>query len=149
MKSIDLGKSIQILANVGVIAGILFLAVEIRQNNELLATQARYERADVRRSANLRYIENPELIRVTVAAQNGAPLTEEDSYLLERAYRLTLDDYNFVYEEYRRGLLDERSLPGGGTFRRSPGMEALWNQQKESYDPEFAQWVEETLLGGR
>ena len=149
MKNIDLGQTIQILANVGVIAGILFLAVEIRQNNELLATQARYERADVRRSANLRYIENPELIRVTVAAQNGKPLTEEDSYLLERAYRLTLDDYNFVYDEYRRGLLDERSLPGGGTLRRSPGMEALWNQQKSSYDPDFVQWVEEALLGRR
>ena len=39
MKKIDLGQTIGILANVGVIAGIVFLAVELRQNNELLATQ--------------------------------------------------------------------------------------------------------------
>ena len=32
MKKIDLSQSIVILANIGVIAGIVFLAVEIRQN---------------------------------------------------------------------------------------------------------------------
>lgn len=37
MKKIDLGQTITILANVGVIAGIIFLGIEIRDN----ATQAR------------------------------------------------------------------------------------------------------------
>ena len=32
MKKLDLGQSIQILANIGVIAGIAFLAVQIRTN---------------------------------------------------------------------------------------------------------------------
>jgi hypothetical protein len=32
MKKIDLGQTIQILANVGVIAGIVFLAIEVRTN---------------------------------------------------------------------------------------------------------------------
>lgn len=34
MKKFDLGKSVSILANVGVIAGILFLAIEIRESRE-------------------------------------------------------------------------------------------------------------------
>ncbi len=42
MKKIDLGQTITILANVGVIAGIVFLAVELRQNNTLMAAQARF-----------------------------------------------------------------------------------------------------------
>jgi len=33
MKRIDLGQTIQILANIGVIAGIVFLAIEVRQAN--------------------------------------------------------------------------------------------------------------------
>ena len=41
MKKIDPGQTIQILANVGVIAGIAFLAVELRQNNELLRSSSR------------------------------------------------------------------------------------------------------------
>ena len=38
MKKIDLGQTIQILANVGVIAGIIFLGIEIRGST--MATQA-------------------------------------------------------------------------------------------------------------
>lgn len=41
MAKIDLGQTIQVLANVGVIAGIIFLAVEIRQNNRLMMAQTR------------------------------------------------------------------------------------------------------------
>ena len=41
MKKIDLGETIQVIASVGVIAGIVFLGVELQQNNELLAAQAR------------------------------------------------------------------------------------------------------------
>ena len=43
MKKIDLGQTITILANVGVIAGIVFLAIELRQNNEYMAANARYD----------------------------------------------------------------------------------------------------------
>ena len=42
MKKIDLGQSIGILANVGVIAGLVFLGYELRQNNEILEQQERY-----------------------------------------------------------------------------------------------------------
>jgi len=42
MKKIDLGQSIAILANIGVIAGIIIVAYELRQNTlatELVASQ--------------------------------------------------------------------------------------------------------------
>ena len=41
MKRIDLGKTVTLIANVGVIGGILLLAYELRQNNELKAAEAR------------------------------------------------------------------------------------------------------------
>ena len=146
MNKFDLAQTLGLLANVGVIAGIIFLAVEIQQNNELLATQARYERDAVSRSGSLRLIENPQLIRALVKAQNSEPLTQEEALLLELSCSLTLENYSFVYREYRNGLLDERSLPGGGTFRRCPGWEALWNQQKQTYDPEFIEWAEQNIF---
>jgi len=39
MKKIDLGQTIGILANIGVIAGIVFLAIEVRQNQRVLDEQ--------------------------------------------------------------------------------------------------------------
>ena len=41
MKRLDLGQMIQILANFGVIVGIVFVGIELNQNNELLSAEAR------------------------------------------------------------------------------------------------------------
>jgi len=41
MKKIDLGQTITILANLGVIVGIAFLAIEMSQNNRLLMMESR------------------------------------------------------------------------------------------------------------
>ena len=60
MKNLDVGQTITILANVGVIAGIILLAVEIDQNNQALGTQARLERESVLRDARHRRFENPD-----------------------------------------------------------------------------------------
>jgi hypothetical protein len=38
MQKIDFGQSIGILAKLGVIAGIVFLALELQQNNEVLVS---------------------------------------------------------------------------------------------------------------
>jgi hypothetical protein len=47
MKKIDLGHITTILANLGVIAGIAFLAVELRQNNQLIDEQSVIARVNV------------------------------------------------------------------------------------------------------
>jgi hypothetical protein len=45
MKNIDVGQTIQILANVGVIAGIAFLAIQISQNTAQTRAEAYQSRA--------------------------------------------------------------------------------------------------------
>jgi hypothetical protein len=62
MKKIDLGQTITILANVGVITGIAFLAAELRQNNEMMRAQTRNDIAQsvielLRDTADTEYIE--------------------------------------------------------------------------------------------
>ena len=46
MNKIDLGQTLAILANVGVIVGIAFLAVELRQNNRLIDEQSAIARVN-------------------------------------------------------------------------------------------------------
>jgi len=48
MKKIDLGQAIGVLANLGVITGIVFLAYETHQNSELLELQVRAAQLDQR-----------------------------------------------------------------------------------------------------
>ena len=40
MRKFDLGQAIQVVANVGVLAGIVFLAVEVRQNQSTMDEDA-------------------------------------------------------------------------------------------------------------
>lgn len=72
MKKIDVGQTVSILANFGVIAGIVFLAVELRQNNEFLAAEAGADRRDIRRQAAIiRELTCPELRHAIIKAENG------------------------------------------------------------------------------
>ena len=60
MKKIDVGQTVSILANVGVIAGILLLAFELSQNNKLLRAQADETYLQNRLDNRRRTIEDPE-----------------------------------------------------------------------------------------
>lgn len=48
MQKIDVGQLAQLLGNIGVIVGVVFLALEINQNSTLLEAEARTARAQVR-----------------------------------------------------------------------------------------------------
>ena len=149
MKKIDVGQGITILANIGVIAGILFLAVELQQNNKLLEAQARSERENVRRTAYTRYIENPQLVDAFVKANSGQSLTDQEEFVLSRANGMTIADWQFIYREYSEELLDERALPIKAwrrVFRTSPGLAELWEEEESEWDEEFVQWMNENIV---
>ncbi len=79
MKKLELGQTITILANLGVIAGIVFLGVELRQNNELLEVQAEMAMSDVRANTILAdVIAQPELIELMLKDEQS--LTEVERY---------------------------------------------------------------------
>ena len=78
MNKIDLGQTITILANVGVIAGIVFLGIELQQNNELLSSQIRSTRVENRLSLVDRLFDNPEVIELLGKEESELTETEMD-----------------------------------------------------------------------
>lgn len=82
MKKIGLGQIFRILANLGVIAGIVFLGVELQQNNALLGAQARATRAQVRMDGTDLALSSPELMRAFAREQSGESLSELDQMYL-------------------------------------------------------------------
>jgi len=149
MKKIDLGQAITILANIGVIAGIIFLGVELQQNNEFLEAQARSDREAVRRGVFERYLQNPALIEATLKAESGEELTEQEASLVNWANRATLWDWRYVYREYQEGLLDETTMPIAGwqvTFRNSVGLSETWSARKVHFEPDFVEWMEQNIV---
>jgi len=149
MKKIDLGQTVQILANVGVIAGIVVLAVEIHQNNEALNLQARQERAAVRREMMARQVDNPALVRATVKANQGEPLTPEDVHVLDRQNVYTLVNWVTIYAEVEDGVLSDRDIPLSAWrqgFHGDPLMQETWAERKANFSPVFVEWMEQNII---
>ncbi len=82
MKKIDIGQLSQILANVGVLLGLVFLALQIRQNQNALSEQNALTRLTVRdtqyeNNSRLRHLllANPDLQEVMIKGDAGHELT--------------------------------------------------------------------------
>ena len=149
MKKLDLGQAIAILANIGVIAGIVFLGFELQQNNELLRAEARADRRDINREAVIRGLENPDLRTARLKAPNGEPLSDSELYILELDTQAALTDWQYIYLEYLQGLLDPETIPASAWRSLfdagrdgASGMRAYWERNKTGFNPAFVQWVE-------
>lgn len=109
---LDIGQIVTIGANAGVIAGLIFLAMEIRQNNRFLAAQARYSlrqyRSDIADSLML-----PHVLEATHKWARGEHISpEEKSTGLMVAIKI-VELWEWQYGEYAAGMLQKNELPIG------------------------------------
>ena len=150
MKKIDSGQAIRILANVGVIAGIIFLAVEIQQNSESLAIQARLDREDIIREALVRRFQSPEMLSATVKSQRGDALSDEEALILDWENHSVFIDWMLIYMQVNDGMLDEEAIPiplwRSAFHEIYPRMADSWSANKQMYRSEFVQWMEQNVV---
>jgi hypothetical protein len=161
MKKIDLGQTIGILANVGVIAGIVFLGYELRQNNASIEAQIRGTRHIVRRDDFLLPLQNREFAETLIKHRHGEQLTEYETLILNRSIMANLLNLRFVFNEFRQGRILEENIPID-SWRKSfenrsladvgywPNARAFWEENKtEEFDPAFVEWMDENIVDPR
>jgi len=110
MKKIDLGQTISVVANIGVIAGIVFLGYELRQTQMAIQSQAFQARALDAMDWDLEMAKDENLRKIQYQLDSGEfdpnSLTEAERqvafYLLDAA-RLDVDNEHYQYEN---GFLD-------------------------------------------
>ena len=149
MKKADLGQVITVIANLGVIVGIVFLALELQQNNELLASEGRINRTNQVREIWQAILDHPELADFFVKDRNGEPLSEAEELLLNAFWMSTLMAVQWQYLEgiefSLSGLIRNarsygslrRTWQGGGVGSRAAG--------RDNFDPNFVRFVEENI----
>jgi len=149
---LELEQIITIGANIGVIAGLVFLAMEIRQNNKFLAAQARYAlrqyRSDVADSLLL-----PHVIEATHKWARGENITpEEESTGLMVATKM-VEIWEWQFGEYAAGMLRKEELPvgawrlwfhGKGPYPVPVG--EIYALRKAVLNPEFVQYFDEEVV---
>lgn len=149
MKKLDIGQTVQILANIGVLAGIGMLALELRQNNELIGVEMRANsNARIAGTAEI-VLENPYLLELL--AKESALLADHERDALVLLGIRTLSGFENSYQDVVRGLSDEAQL--------LRAVRALWDRPRLNYGiplawetfrlrgtPEFVAWMEENVV---
>ena len=147
MKKPDLGQTIGVLANLGVIAGIVFLAIEIRQNNELLRAGARESQVESRAGTLERWAEDGELMQLRYKASNSEPLTIAEEWRVAVDFSSIMTRLEHDYELYQRERIAYVPVQGwAGIFDRWPYMRMLWQARRGNYSPEFVEFMEENVV---
>jgi len=152
MKKIDLGQSIQILANIGVIAGIVFLGVEIHQNNELMASQARLATNDLGLQFAENLSQNPTLAAILAKTGNNEPLTEAEEIQLYGIGLYVLRAFQLSYLEMVGGVLSDADFSVEAmravyhSNRLDYRLSETWASFKQQANPNFAEFFEENII---
>ena len=152
MKKIDLGQSITILANLGVIAGIIFLAIEVQQNTQQLRNQSYQTWSAANTEINMT-IADPELSALVSSGHEGSENLTKETYIAYAMFHLSMVQMaQSTHYLYLQGALDEELWQA--EMRRIAGVLSLtgvrqwWEAGgRTQLSPSFVSFIESVETG--
>lgn len=143
MKKWDIGQTIQIIANLGVVAGIIFLGVELRQNNDLLEYDRRLSALELQLSAMDLALENEDL-RIAIGKANfGEELSPSEEGLIGIALSKNFQILEWQFLENQLSSEDiRRTISQGFPIEKARD---VFDSMTDSLDPEFVRVVEQAF----
>ena len=148
MKKIDLGQMINILANVGVIGGILLLAYELQQNNDLMAADARFNRLALATDAWRTISENADLAELRQRAKNDEVLSDAEQMRVDASMMALFVFLEWTFRELGEDSPEMRQVRAvqQDNFGNDATYGKVLEARKNSFDPAFVQWLEENVI---
>ena len=146
MNTEKLNSWLGVLANIGVIAGIVFLAMEIRQNTEVAVSSAELEVSNLQTEFHLRVAENPSLARLyAIGLQDSQDLTDTEKVQFEYLVAGVFLFMEGAYKQYQRGFLPATGwMPYEDLidfFLARPLVRNWWFNRSTVFSPEFEEVV--------
>ena len=150
MKKIDLGQTVGILANVGVLCGILLLAYELAQNRQMMRAQTRNELSRGLTEVLSLTAVGDELADMVVRANRGEELTATESYRLGTRSELVFRYWENVHYQYRQDLYDESEFSRHrdtmeAVLTEDPSLIGFWCGERMLYSEPFMIMIDELL----
>lgn len=155
MKKLDLGEAVGILANVGVIAGIIFLGFELRQNTSAVQAATSQGLTEFSASWLSALSTDPELAGIWLKALDDSSQLQGDEALraafyqrgqwirMQNAFNLwrrgSLSDADWAVNEALICRQPSESISGRSAKYRIE----TWDNHREALTEEFAAFVEE------
>jgi hypothetical protein len=107
MDSDGLNKWLTLAANIGVIAGIVFLALELRQNTEMMRAQTRSVMSQDTISMLTLDVSDATYLDTVNRGLAGEELTELEQAQFRRTYNAWIWHWNNLVYQHRVGLYDD------------------------------------------
>lgn len=146
MNKIDLGQALTILANIGVIAGIIFLGLELRQNRDLARAQMQNDLTSATQEIYRSDINGP-IADILARNRSGDPLTEADRMRLNIWQSMWLAHTSNMFFQFQQGLYPKLTLDSQLLFavRNIPSISDMVCRPG-NVDPDFTSYIQ-TLTG--
>jgi len=146
MKKIDIGQTIAISANLSVVAGILFLGIELQQNNRLLDAQVSYNLLVHRTRASNEVYYNPEFAAFRFKVESDGELTPVEQFRLNARNKGVLLGFEWEYLQFRSGNLSYLPIDSWKSFMNEQRwQENVWEPNKYLLSEEFIGFVEREI----
>ena len=147
MNNSKVNEWLTLIANVAVVGGIIFLAIGIRQNNELLRSESRQALITNDVASLAANFQNADVFAKLVS---DSEMSAEDQLRLSFMFALDLRNREFEYFQYINGLLDEQTWLAYRhviLINHSTGLGRTWWDEigRGIVDPDFAMLVDELL----
>ena len=142
MKISTINDVISIIANIGVIASIVFLGLEMRQNSSMMLSQTRNEMTQNQMETQLAVVENSDYAKIHNALRaDPSAFPVGSSEALQAAFwNITqLRMWENEWYQYQNGLFDETEFePRLNLWRNSmsnPHNILVWEQARLNFPP--------------
>jgi phosphohistidine phosphatase SixA len=143
----------EIISAAAIVASLIFVGVQIKQNNALVKANTYREIRNGVMSLNFLSFSNPEYAALNYKISNGKELSPVE-IMQRRAFGFYLINLaDTAYEQHQRGLIDGKELretlgPFLGILSQNPWLQDQIRQYSrfpDNYDPKFIAYIKEQM----
>jgi hypothetical protein len=143
MKNENLHRWLTLLANLGVLVGIILVAVELRQNLTAVRAQTRHDVASGFIDFMNTLAQDEQLASLRRRGDAGEEMSVDDSYRYGAFTRGLFRYWENVHYQYRNGLYDDTEFMKQRAAWRShaassPGIVSWWCVHRSGFSSDFA-----------
>jgi hypothetical protein len=149
LRKIDPGQALTILANIGVIAGIVFLGFELRQNNELMQFDAEYLYFQNRIFPQVAMLEEGGLAETLAKVDKNAALDDVQRAQIGAYYGRMYRSFEWEHAQSQKGFFEIVTLKRWAQIiRENQYSREEWDWYSENVaSPEFLEFLDQNVLG--
>jgi hypothetical protein len=141
-------ETAEVIGVLGVIATLIFVALEIRQNTDAVRSATVQDISRWSYDATLLLLDYPELVGAREAGCSGS-VSEDQRISLFVYYTALIRIQLNRFQQAQLGILDEEvalNLGGRGGAYRNPYFAEVWSGLKDEFSAGFVEFVERELI---